>query len=103
MPKINKEDLKGTLTVVGKVISNDGKINEDGNNEVALRIKYSRTTIFIFESTPAMVKRLQKYNIDDVVQISGHFIAEWFPGQKRSALPIITKVISAKKLGTLKS
>ena len=103
MPKINKADLNGTLTVVGKVIANDLKINEDNNNEVALRVKYSRTTIFVFESSPTMVKRLQKYKVDDVIQISGIFIAEWFPGQRRSALPIITKVISAKKLGLLKS
>jgi len=76
MPKINKADLNGTLTVVGKVIANDLKINEDNNNEVALRVKYSRTTIFVFESSPTMVKRLQKYKVDDVIQISGIFIAE---------------------------
>ncbi|MCL8212962.1 hypothetical protein LD120_00419 [Mesoplasma sp. JKS002657] len=101
--KINKEDLNGVLTVIGQVTSNDVKIDEDGNNEVALRLKYSRTTIFLFESTPLMVKRLQKYQKGDVIQISGHFINEWFPGQRKSSLPIITKVISAKKLGLLKT
>lgn len=103
MPKINKGDLNGTLTIVGSITANNVRINEDGNDEVAMRIKYSRTTIFVFESDPNFVRRLKKYKIDDVVQISGNFIAEWFPGQRKSTLPIITKVISARKLGLLKS
>lgn len=103
VPKINKEDFKGTLAIVGKVDKKDLKINDDGNIEVTLRVKYSRTTIFIYETAPIMVKRLQKYNEDDVVQISGEFVAEWFPKKKTPTLPVINKVISAKKLGTLKS
>ena len=99
MPKITKKELGGNLTVIGKVLESSIRKNEDDMDELMLKVKYGRTTIFIFEKKPDFIEKMKKYKINDVVRVSGKFIAEWFPGQKKAALPIIKNVVRTRKLG----
>ena len=99
--KITKNELYANVTIVGRIASVELRtIHKNGYEfeELKILIKWSRSSLFVFERELNVIKKMQTLKVDDVISITGVFEHAWFPGAK-SVLPTIAKVLEFKKLG----
>lgn len=103
--KINKDDLHSHITVIARIakieIVNQSK---NGYDSEMLRIvlRWSTSSIFVYEKELVNIKKMKNLKINDVVEIYGIFEHVWYPGAK-STIPVVAKILEFKKLGEIKN